>query len=66
MRKVRKNLDILVIAVGIVLIWRGIWGLADMYLLPQSPLISFAASIALGVAILYLHNPKQGDIREIL
>lgn len=44
----------LIIAVGVVLVWRGGWMLCDMYLLPNNPLRSSIVSIVAGVLILYL------------
>ncbi|MEN9920352.1 MAG: Fuseless [Candidatus Parcubacteria bacterium] len=65
MLKVRKNLGYLVIAVGIVLIWRGVWGLADILLVPNIPVLSFLLSILLGVLLLLIHKPKQFDLDEL-
>lgn len=66
MEILKKNLNVLILAVAIVFVWRGIWGLADLHLLPNSPTISFIASIVIGVIILLLHKPKQKDISELL
>jgi Fuseless len=44
----------LVIAVGVVLVRRGVWHLADMYLLPNHPLASSIVSLIVGILILYL------------
>lgn len=44
----------IVIAIWIVLVWRGIWNLTDYYLLPQYPNLSNMLSIIIGIAVLYL------------
>jgi hypothetical protein len=44
----------LVIVIGVVLVWRGVWNIAETYLLPNYPTISSIISIAIGVLILYL------------
>jgi hypothetical protein len=65
MAKLKKNLSYLTIAIGIVLIWRGVWGLADIFLIPSTPALSFAVSIILGILLLLLHNPKRFDLDEL-
>lgn len=42
----------LMIVVGVVAVWRGLWGLMDLYLFPNEPTSSFCISILIGVAIL--------------
>lgn len=42
----------LVILSGIVCLWRGMWGLLDLYLLAHDPTLSFSVSVLVGVLIL--------------
>ncbi len=42
------------IAIGVVLVWRGVWEITDIYLLPGYKTASAIASIIIGVLILYL------------
>ena len=65
MSKLGQNLKYFIIASGIVLIWRGIWGLADIYLFPDDLTLSFAASIAIGIVLLLLVNWSKRDISEL-
>lgn len=44
----------IVIAVWVILVWRGVWHIADMYLFPDHELISSIVSCAIGIWILYL------------
>lgn len=37
---------------GIVCLWRGIWGLLDLYFFASDPAISYSLSALLGLAIL--------------
>jgi len=62
----KKNFKYLLTAVGIVLVWRGVWGLADLYLMPSFPIGSFGVSILIGIFILLFVNYRDRDIREIL
>jgi hypothetical protein len=42
----------LMIVIGVVAVWRGLWGLMDLYLFPGEPTMSFCVSILIGLAIL--------------
>jgi len=56
-RKERRTLkDVLlaiVLAFAVVSFWRGVWGLMDLYLFPNSYHLSLWLSVLIGVAILY-------------
>ncbi len=42
----------IIISLAVVLFWRGIWGLTDLFLFPDNPVMSFVASAVVGLAIL--------------
>lgn len=44
----------IIIAIGVVLVRRGVRHLADMYLFPNNPLISNIVSLIIWILILYL------------
>ena len=44
----------LLIALGIVFVWRGLWGMIDLLWLPLSPTLSYLSGILMGVVILFL------------
>ncbi len=52
-RHIKEVSQTLLIAFAIVLFWRGMWGLLDIYLYPHNLVLSYAISIAAGVVILY-------------
>lgn len=58
------NANAVIILVGIVMIWRGIWSLLDMYLFPGSPLVSYLVSIALGAVLLYLDGFSIDNLKR--
>ena len=41
---------------AIIVFWRGLWGLLDLYLFPGSKELSYIASVIVGLAILYLND----------
>lgn len=53
-RTLKKVFYALLIAFAIVSFWRGVWGLMDIYVYPNTPVMSFVLSIIIGVIILYL------------
>ena len=61
----QKNLRHIIVAIGVVMVWRGIWGLADVYLFPNDQLLSFAISVIIGVIILFLIDFHKKDISEL-
>ncbi len=46
----------LMIAFALVSFWRGMWGLLDIYLLPESPTLSLWVSVVIGVVVLIMTN----------
>lgn len=37
---------------GVVCLWRGIWGLLDIYLIPENLSLSFTLSVIMGAVII--------------
>jgi len=57
------DIRILVEATGVILVWRGVWSLADHYLFPDSPDVSALLSIGLGLLILFIENKNLKDLK---
>ncbi len=58
--KIKEVAHVIIIALAIIMFWRGIWGLIDHYLFPNNPLFSNILSITIGILILY----STENIRE--
>lgn len=52
LKQKNSNLHKLAVVVAVVLVWRGLWGIADLYFLPHNELLSFSLNILLGIGIL--------------
>lgn len=52
--KPKSILIVLLAAIGIISIWRGIWNLLDMYLIPSNFLYSQIISIIIGMLIIFI------------
>jgi len=46
-------LIIIITSLAIVSFWRGVWGLMDIYLFPENPILSLFISIIIGMTILF-------------
>ncbi len=55
-RKKVKLFKTLVAGIAIVFVWRGIWGLLDIFLFPQNPVLSYVFSALFGLTILYIDD----------
>ena len=52
LRQNHQRIFALIIAIGVILLWRGTWGLADLFLFPNNQLYRYLSCIAIGLAIL--------------
>ena len=50
------------IGLALIMVWRGIWLLADEYLFPGNTIVSALVSIAIGLIILYF---RDFDLEEL-
>lgn len=49
-------LNSILIGSAVVLFWRGMWGIIDLYLLPQNESLSYIVSTILGIFVLIIHH----------
>lgn len=50
----------------IVLIWRGVWGIADLLLVPENKSISYILGIGVGmIAVVWFKIPNVSTVEEI-
>ncbi|MCF7834835.1 hypothetical protein K9M48_02145 [Candidatus Gracilibacteria bacterium] len=50
--------------IAVVMIWRGCWGLLDMYLLPNHYTLSLIIGLILGIFLLFVDNEKLDELDE--
>jgi len=62
MKNVKTNLQLIILAVGVVAVWRGVWGFLDLYLFPDDLVLSYSISIIAGLAILYFQDHKVNEL----
>ncbi len=56
--------NVIVVVIAIIAFWRGIWGLLDVVLFPNSPMLSYLSSIAIGALVLYLDGFSLKDLKR--
>lgn len=55
-RKIWTDIKIVTDLIAVVLLWRGVWSLLDMYFFPNNPVISNIIGIILGLALLLIDD----------
>ncbi|MBT4209761.1 MAG: hypothetical protein HOE19_02510 [Candidatus Komeilibacteria bacterium] len=64
LKETHRNLYALIVGMAIILYWRGIWGLADVYMFPENQAISFAVSAIVGILLLFINDFKLDEIER--
>ena len=62
--KPRKNLRIFIDVVGVIIIWRGIWGIFDIFVFPNNPILSYLSSIIFGFVLLLIDGNGLDDLKQ--
>ncbi len=62
MERIKYHIKFLALATGVILVWRGIWELSDMYLTVNNPQLSALLSLLLGSVILFFTDRKLNQL----
>lgn len=54
--------SVLLTVIGVVFVWRGIWGLADTFLFPEYEAFSYMVSIFIGLVVLYADDKRISEL----
>ena len=54
----------LLTGLAIVVFWRGVWGLLDVYLFPGNEVLSYGFSVIAGIALLYINDFSLSELSE--
>jgi hypothetical protein len=58
------TVNAILVIVAIIMLWRGVWELLNIYLFPGSPTFSNLLTIALGALILHLDDFSLKDLKR--
>ena len=64
MRDRNSNASILIECVAIIMIWRWVWDLLEIYVLPNSPLASNLTCVIVWILVLLLDDWKLFELQE--
>jgi hypothetical protein len=64
LKNLHPSVNAMVVIFAIIMLWRGVWGLLDVYLFPGTPTLSYLVSIALGALVLYLDDFSLKDLKR--
>lgn len=61
-RKKHPNLYSILIGVSIVMFWRGVWGVLDLYFFPGNEIFSYLFGIGFGLTVLWLNDFRLHEL----
>ncbi|MFZ2151124.1 MAG: hypothetical protein WAZ12_05290 [Candidatus Absconditicoccaceae bacterium] len=64
LRKKRSNMNIFLTTAAVVMIWRGVWELLDIYLFPNNRVVSLMIGMIIGIFLLFVDNEKLDELDE--
>jgi len=64
LKQQHPNANAIIIVLGIIMLWRGVWGLLDIYLFPGLPTLSHLVTISLGILLLYLDDFSMDNLKR--
>lgn len=60
----KAELTILVKATGVILFWRGAWGLMDLYIFPENEAFSYIFTVVFGILLLWADDLKLNELMD--
>jgi hypothetical protein len=58
----RRTLRIVIDFFGIIILWRGVWGLLDVVVFPGNELLSSIVSVAIGLFLVAIDGDGLNDL----
>lgn len=58
----KSNIHTLIIAIAIVMIWRGVRWILDKFLFPNHELISYIVGAIIGIIIIYIDDRRVDEL----
>ncbi len=64
LKTLHPTANALVIIFAIIMVWRGIWGLLDIYFFPGYPTFSHVTCLLIGAGILYMDDFRIDNLKR--
>jgi len=61
-KKGYPNLYSIIIGLAIIMFWRGLWGLMDLYLFPNNQFLSYFSAALIGLFLLYINDFRLREL----
>ena len=64
-KKIKKNhpnIYSIIIGASIIMFWRGLWGLMDLYVFPCNEMLSYVTTAVIGLLLLFLNDFRLKEI----
>lgn len=59
----REKLSTILELLGAIAVWWGIWGILDLFIFPESKILSYLTSIVIGSGLLIINGSGLDDIK---
>ena len=59
-----SNLNTVIVCISVVMVWRWVWDLLDIYVFPNNPLLSNVICIVLWIGVLLIDDWKLDELNE--
>lgn len=62
LKKEHPNINAIIIGASLIMFWRGLWGLMDLYFFPDNEILSYITSALLGLFLLFVNDFRLREI----
>lgn len=59
-----SNLNTIIVCISVIMVWKGIWDLLEIYVFPDNPLVSNILCAVVWFAILLVDDWKLEELKE--
>ena len=61
-KKVKKNLNIIIVCVCIIMIWRAVWDMCDLFIFPDNQILSDIICFVIWIIVLLIDDGKLEEL----
>ncbi len=61
-KKVKKNLNIIIVCVCIIMIWRAVWDMCDLFIFPDNQILSDIICFVIWIVVLLIDDGKLEEL----
>jgi hypothetical protein len=61
-KKVKKNLNIIIVCICIIMIWRAVWDMCDLFIFPDNQILSDIICFVIWIVVLLIDDGKLEEL----